>query len=133
MKRKPTKKVKSSESAKVKRVPYSYKPEDMDLSEWQTALRKQYAIEQNFIIENIGTHPVFSDYSVFNPKTAKLYKVAIRDDNFGLNFCSCPDFKTNMLGTCKHIEFVLYKLKSSKKNDKFFKKGYQPEYFLRSV
>lgn len=34
----------------------------------------------------------------------------IRGTNVGDNHCSCPDFQTNDLGTCKHIEFALGQL-----------------------
>ena len=125
---KPKKKNDPKRSQKIAKVPYSFKPEKMTLAEWQIALRKQFAADQNFIIENIGNHAVFSDFTVFNPKSAKTYKIAIRDENFGLNFCTCPDFKTNLLGTCKHIEYVLHSLNSKTRNKKYFKQGYQPAY-----
>jgi SNF2 family DNA or RNA helicase len=104
-------------------IPYYHKPDDMTLDEWQAGLRKQFAVNQNFVIENLGDHPVFSDFSVFNPISNKTYKVAIRSDKPGLNFCTCPDFKVNLLGTCKHIEHLLYKITSVEKNKILFKKG----------
>ena len=103
------------------KVPYSYKPDNMKLEDWQIALRRQFALEQNFGVENIGTHPVFSDFNVHNSQTKRTYKVAIRDEKNGLNFCSCPDFKVSVLGTCKHIEYTLHLLKSKRTNKKYFK------------
>ncbi len=38
------------------------------------------------------------------------YRVEIRSRDERLNRCSCPDFATNQLGTCKHIEAVLHRL-----------------------
>jgi SNF2 family DNA or RNA helicase len=108
---------------KEKVIPYHHKPYDMSLDEWQAGLRKQFAVNQNFIIENLGDHPVFSDFSVFNPISNKKYKVAIRSEKPGLNFCSCPDFKVNLLGTCKHVEHILYKINSNEKYDNLLKKG----------
>src|SRR5207253_2472509 len=29
----------------------------------------------------------------------------------GVSYCSCPDFRTNTLGTCKHILHVQHKVK----------------------
>ncbi len=113
---------------KQKRVPYYHKPDNLSLEEWQVALRKQFAYKQNFTVRNVGGHPVFSDFLVYNPESDNEYKVAIRDYEFGMNFCSCPDFKKNGLGTCKHIEFVLKQLKDNPKNDKYWKKGYQRAY-----
>lgn len=118
---------KKKETAKP-RIPYHFKPDDLTLEEWQKALRKQFGSEKKFIIENVGNHPVFSDYLVTNPETNKTYKVAIRDERSGLNFCSCPDFKTNLLGTCKHVENVLYTLNKKAANKKIFKQGFCPSY-----
>jgi len=111
-----------------KKVPYYRKPGDMSLEEWQVALRKQFAHKQNFKIRNVGDHPVFSDFMVFNPESNNEYKVAIRDYEFGMNFCSCPDFKKNGLGTCKHVEYVLKQLKDNAENEKYWEEGNQRAY-----
>jgi hypothetical protein len=120
-----TKKSKSIVNSKEKQttVPYSYKPIDLSVEEWQTALRKQFAVIQNFEVKNLGTEPVFSDFSVYNPISQNTYKVAIRSDSPGLNFCSCPDFKVNYLGTCKHIEYLLQKINSDTQNRYILSKG----------
>ena len=39
------------------------------------------------------------------------YRIHIRDLERRANYCSCPDFATNELGTCKHIEAVLHRLR----------------------
>lgn len=75
----------------------------MSLEEWQRRLRKQFASEQPFRIENIGEHPIFSDFRVTNPARGSVHRVAIRSAEPGRNYCSCADFRTNHLGTCKHI------------------------------
>ena len=92
----------------------------MSVDEWQAELRKQFATDQKFKIKNIGDHPLYSDFEVFNPETGKTYKVSIRDNVSSYNYCSCPDFKVNTLGTCKHIEYVLFKLLRYKKYQKYF-------------
>ncbi len=38
------------------------------------------------------------------------YRVHIRSLSKRSNFCTCPDFAVNQLGTCKHIEAVLHKI-----------------------
>ncbi len=38
------------------------------------------------------------------------YRVHIRSLHRRANYCTCPDFATNQLGTCKHIEAVLYQI-----------------------
>ncbi|MEO8960504.1 MAG: DEAD/DEAH box helicase [Ginsengibacter sp.] len=83
------------------------KPADMTIEQWQIGLRKQIAEKTDFKFSNIGDGPVFSDYKVYNSNTKNNYKVALRSVDNSLNYCSCYDFKTNQLGTCKHIEGVL--------------------------
>lgn len=39
------------------------------------------------------------------------YRVDIRSTGERVNHCDCPDFATNRLGTCKHVEAVLQRLK----------------------
>ena len=41
----------------------------------------------------------------------QTYRVTIRSLRRRANFCTCPDFANNQLGTCKHIEAVLHKVK----------------------
>ncbi|MDQ1265387.1 MAG: hypothetical protein QG635_537, partial [Bacteroidota bacterium] len=128
MKKKVTTKKNTQKLPAEKTVPYHYKPDNLTLDEWQTALRRQYALHQNFRIENIGEHPVFSDFNVFNPVSERTYKVAIRSKEPGLNFCSCPDFKLNLLGTCKHIEYVLHGINSNERYKKQLSRGIRQHY-----
>jgi superfamily II DNA or RNA helicase len=100
----------------------------MPLEKWQIALRKQFAQKQNFHLKNIGEKPIFSEFTVTNPETGGEYRVAIRGQRIGDNYCSCPDFAVNTLGTCKHIEFTLAKLQRKRGSKKIFTDGFQPAY-----
>jgi len=42
------------------------------------------------------------------------YRVHIRSLTRRANWCTCPDFATNQLGTCKHVEAVLHRLRKRK-------------------
>ena len=42
-------------------------PAGLEPEAWQIALRRQFGREQKFALENIGDHPVFSDFRVTNP------------------------------------------------------------------
>lgn len=53
-----------------------------------------------------GDEGRYGVYEVRNPLSRSVYKVVYRGVSSKWNFCSCPDFKTNQLGTCKHIEAV---------------------------
>jgi superfamily II DNA or RNA helicase len=112
--------------AKAKKLSRTRQPDGMTLAQWQAALRRQFGREQNFRLENIGSHPVFSEFRVTNPASRSTYRVAIRGRMLGQNFCSCPDFATNTLGTCKHVEFVLGKLEAGRTTVKVLAEGYQP-------
>jgi SNF2 family DNA or RNA helicase len=81
------------------------------LREEQIDIRRKRAAEANFRIQNLGRNRVFSDYQITNPTTGGQYRVSIRGFDVGDNTCACPDFRTNTLGTCKHIEAVLAALR----------------------
>ena len=104
------------------------RPDGLSLEEWQRALRRQFGVEQRFQIENIGAEPVFSEFRVTNPESKNSYRVAIRGSDLGDNFCSCPDFATNTLGTCKHVEFTLASLTRRRGGKAALKAGFQPAY-----
>jgi SNF2 family DNA or RNA helicase len=90
------------------------KPAGLSVTEWQTILRRQIGERSSFTILNIDGKQVYGDYKVYNQGTKNTYKVALRSNDNSLNFCSCYDFKTNQLGTCKHIEAVLQKVRKKR-------------------
>ena len=64
--------------------------------------------------------------SSINSAFAREYKVTIRSLDRRRNYCTCPDFAGNQLGTCKHIEAVLHKIQ---KNDAYERFKAQPAPF----
>jgi SNF2 family DNA or RNA helicase len=52
----------------------------------------------------------WGDYQVAS-SSGKQYRVAMRGPGLFENYCSCPDFARNTLGTCKHIEALLQQLR----------------------
>ncbi len=104
------------------------KPEDMSLEDWQVTLRRDFGRTQSFRLKNLGDEPLFSEFEVTNPETKRTYRVAIRGHALGENYCSCPDYATNTLGTCKHIEFVLDRLGRRPGAKKALALGHQPPY-----
>jgi superfamily II DNA or RNA helicase len=110
-------------------------PADLSPVEWQRGLRRQFGREQAFGLENLGSEPFFSEFKVSNPVSKSSYRVAIRGLEPGSNFCSCPDYTTSELGTCKHIEFTLAQLERKPGAKAAFARGYQPafsELYLRN-
>jgi superfamily II DNA or RNA helicase len=98
----------------------------MSLEDWQIGLRRQFGRDQQFDIVNVGDHPFFSEFEITNPQSKNSYRVAIRGQQPGDNFCSCPDFATNALGTCKHIEFTLAYLERKRGGKSALRDGFQP-------
>lgn len=107
---------------KAKKVSYHKQSEELTLRQWQVALRKQYGQNQTFELKNEDEHPVWSDFQLHNAERNSNYRVAIRGQEPGDNFCSCMDFKVSGLGTCKHIEWTLHKLFHTHGNKQHFKK-----------
>ncbi|MDR3435754.1 DEAD/DEAH box helicase [Telmatospirillum sp.] len=120
---------------KESKLSRTHAPADLSPMDWQRALRRQFGREQAFGLENLGSEPFFSDFRVSNPASKSSYRVAIRGLGPGGNFCSCPDYATAELGTCKHIEFTLAQLEKKRGAKTAFARGYQPafsELYLRN-
>lgn len=79
-------------------------PDGMTIEEWQIALRRENAREAGFKVEHLDENRIWGDYLVSS--SSGRYRTAFRGVYSERNFCSCLDFRTNGLGTCKHIEAV---------------------------
>ncbi len=86
-------------------------------TDWRTTdqdeiLRRiQRAREEKHSIIPLGdAHPIYSTFAVQSP-SGMNYQVEIRDLTDRAFSCTCPDFRTAGLGTCKHIEATLIWLK----------------------
>ncbi len=88
------------------KVSYYYKPENQTLEEWQVALRRQAAEKESFAIHEMNAKEYPGYYTVANPVSRNEYRVVYRGEESPWNYCSCMDFKTSRLGTCKHVEAV---------------------------
>ena len=80
------------------------------LVEEQISARQQRA---RSAIQSILAEPVGQGYGDYDVRSAsgRKYRVAMRGPSLFENFCSCPDFAVNTLGTCKHIEALLLQLR----------------------
>ena len=83
---------------------------ESDIQE-QIERRRERAREEILKIANKGSHPVFSLFEV-KSISGRAYRVEIRSLDEMQNSCTCPDYKTNLIGTCKHIEGVLIHLQA---------------------
>jgi hypothetical protein len=75
------------------------------------AERAERAKVEKMSVKTADAERPWTDYSVTNRTSGKSYRVALRGLEPGVSYCSCPDFRTNTLGTCKHILHVLKKVK----------------------
>ena len=73
--------------------------------------RAERARAEKFSVKTTDATRPWTDYLVTNRLSGKTYRVALRGNEPGDSYCSCPDFRTNTLGTCKHVLHVLAKVK----------------------
>ena len=124
----------TTKPTKETKLSRTHAPADLSPVDWQRSLRRQFGREQAFGLENLSSEPFFTEFRVSNPVSKSSYRVAIRGLGPGRNFCSCPDYATSELGTCKHIEFTLARLDKKRGARTAFTRGYQPafsELYLR--
>ncbi len=82
-------------------------PSDINI---QIDRRRRRALDQIAKVINRGNHPILSLFEV-SSLSGLTYRVQIRSLSDLQNTCTCPDYRTNLIGTCKHIEGVLLHLK----------------------
>ncbi|HEX4031565.1 MAG TPA: DEAD/DEAH box helicase [Terracidiphilus sp.] len=80
------------------------------LIEQQIAERRDRAAATPLKILKRPANGPLGDYSI-KSLSGHTYRVAIRGLGLFENYCSCPDFAINTLGTCKHIEAILLRLR----------------------
>jgi hypothetical protein len=95
---------KSSRKTKSKTPPVPPAADWRTTDQDEIARRVQRAIDEKHTISNLHPeHPVFSTFAVKSP-SGMTYQTEIRDLPGRAFSCTCPDFRRNGLGTCKHIE-----------------------------
>jgi len=79
--------------------------------------RAQRAQTEKMRLQSLNPQMLWSDYVLTSQVSGKSYRIALRGWELGESYCSCPDFRKNTLGTCKHIIYTLEKVrKKFKKN-----------------
>lgn len=67
------------------------------------AEREQRAHTERMHIRPTERDTLWTDYLVTNELSGRSYRVALRGWEAGDSYCSCPDFRKNTLGICKHV------------------------------
>ncbi|MCX6902974.1 MAG: SNF2-related protein, partial [Verrucomicrobia bacterium] len=98
---------KSSPELKVP-SPHDWRTTDTD----EINKRRLRARQETFVISNLHpAHPIFSNFRV-KSASGLTYSVEVRDLLQRQFACDCVDFRSNGLGTCKHVEAVLLHLEA---------------------
>ena len=71
------------------------------------AERAERARAERMKIRSSESSKPWTDYLVTNAVSGKTHRVALRGLEPGVSYCSCADFRTNTLGTCKHLMKVM--------------------------
>jgi len=87
------------------------------------AERQQRAREEKFRLQSEDPQHPWTDYILTSAGSGKTYRLALRGEEPGQSYCSCPDFRTNTLGTCKHLLYALERIRKkfpeSKRNQSY--------------
>ncbi len=94
------------------------------LVEQALAEREERSRKEKFTLRAADPKQPWTDYTVTSAASGKSYRVALRGRERGISYCSCPDFRTNTLGTCKHIMCALRRV-AAKFSAKELKKPYR--------
>jgi SNF2-related domain/Helicase conserved C-terminal domain len=84
---------------------------DEELVARELAEREERARTEKMRLESLDPGEIWTDYTLTNAASGKSYRVALRGWRPGESYCSCPDFRKNTLGTCKHILHALDKVR----------------------
>ncbi len=76
---------------------------DKDLVDRALSERAERARTEKMKVKSADPETPWADYSVTSLLSGKTYRVALRGLEPGESYCSCPDFRTNTLGVCKHV------------------------------
>ncbi len=89
--------------------------------------REERAREETMRLTSGNPEEIWTDYTVTSASSGKSYRVALRGWERGESYCSCPDFRKNTLGTCKHILYSLERVRrrfpASKRNTPYRRRG----------
>ncbi|MGD0899942.1 MAG: SNF2-related protein, partial [Thermoguttaceae bacterium] len=84
---------------------------EQELVEQALSDRRERAATEKFRFQSSDPRRPWTDYTITSALSGKSYRVALRGEERGQSFCSCPDFRTNTLGTCKHIMHLAHRVR----------------------
>ncbi|MDE6853761.1 MAG: DEAD/DEAH box helicase [Muribaculaceae bacterium] len=87
----------------------------MSLKEWQSALRRQAAERGGYAVSEVSDRWAPGCFNVSGSSNRRTYRAVYLGPDNDHNYCDCMDFRTNCLGTCKHLEAVKAYLKERRR------------------
>ncbi len=99
-----------------------------ELEERALAEREKRSRDESFRLKSIKPKTPWTDYLLTSVRSGKTYRLAIRGLERGSSYCSCPDFRTNRLGTCKHLMYASRRLRE-KFTRRQLQRKHQPKEF----
>lgn len=105
---------------------------EKEVLEWALSDRHERARTETMRIRSQDTSTPWADYLVTSAASGKTYRVALRGLERGQSYCSCPDFRKNTLGACKHVLHVMDKVRGKFPAARL-KEAWRTEQFLVSV
>jgi len=72
--------------------------------------RRQRATQERMTLRSCSPSTPWCDYTLTSHHSGKTYRISLQGSDPGQAYCSCPDYRTNHLGTCKHIIHALDKV-----------------------
>jgi hypothetical protein len=82
-----------------------------ELNQRAIADRTKRAVDERMKVRSTNPQRPWTDYIVTSERSGRTYRVALRGFHQGECFCTCPDFRTNKLQTCKHVFHVQTKVR----------------------
>lgn len=73
--------------------------------------RAERARTEKMQLKSMNKNELWTDYTITSHSSGKSYRLALRGWERGDSYCSCPDFRKNTLGICKHILYALEEVK----------------------
>ena len=73
--------------------------------------RAERAKTEKMQLKSMNREELWTNYTLTSHSSGKSYRVALRGWERGDSYCSCPDFRKNTLGTCKHLLHTIQEVK----------------------
>ena len=89
--------------------------------------RKERAKTEKFKLTSNQPKKAWGDYTLTSKASGKSYHLSVFGTKRGESYCSCPDFRKNTLGTCKHLLYAVNRIKTKFPSSK--RQTYKPKHF----